>query len=1107
MRDGLFRLVSLCLMGLLLGNAGLGALVLGQVPPPTTPNNVPPPQIRELKGGEKHSYPFQLKANDYLNLAVAQRGIDVVLRFLGPDGNEVQRVDFVDGTQGVESLGVVVSLAGVFQLEIEAKDPAAKAGKYELRMDPVRAGTDQDRSRIEVEMLIGRANQLRKAGKSNDALPLATQALEKCEQVFGRENLLTAACLNTLASVYEGKSDYARAEPLYLRSLAILEKMQGPDSLDVGASLNNLALHYRAKGDYAKVEPLLLRSLAILEKKHGSDHPDVPRALNSLGLFNRTIGNYPQAEAIFQRALALTEKMTGLDPRTQSGLLHNLAQVQILQSNYPQAELLLQRALAIQEKAWGPEHPDVALSLNFLAALYRAKGDVGKVEPLLQRALAILEKALGPDHLSVALGLTNLGTVYRSKGDYAQAESLFRRALAIREKALGPNHSSVTSSRMNLAGIYAEKGDYAQAEALNRQALAIREARKDGDPVGVATALNNLAMVLYLEGKYAEAEPLFQRSLAIREKALGTTHPETALSLNNLAKLYQAQGNPTQALSYQARCNEVTEQDLQRNLVSGSERQKALYLKQTAFYWDQTLSLQVPMTATNPAARKVGLTIVLQRKGRALDVMTSEIGILRKQSNPHIQKLLDSYAKLVEQISALTLQGPEAGKSEGYLAYLRTLEEQKEKLENDISRQSLEFKVQLTPVSLEAVQQQIPTGAALVEYAVYRPFDVKARTYGTPRYVAYVLKPGSAATADPLWSVDLGPAEPIEQAVVKLRKALSTPQSSLTKDVKPASQALEKLIFAPLRPNLGKAGQVLISPDGQLSLIPFAALVDEKGAYLTESYRLTYLTSGRDLLRLAVKVESHQPPLVLADPDFAQGKGPVLAGHQYVPLKRLKGTESEGVALKSLFPQTNLKMQETATAEAIKAVQKPEILHIATHGYFLEDAPQPSTQGDERSLLRTDEPLNAEPLQVENPLLRSWLFFAGANQGGTEGGKGTMTALEVAQLDLWGTKLVTLSACETGVGETKNGDGVYGLRRALVLAGSESQMMSLWSVSDQGTRELMVDYYRRLKAGEGRSDALRNAQLNLLKSAKRQHPYYWAAFIQSGEWANLAGQR
>ena len=176
----------------------------------------------------------------------------------------------------------------------------------------------------------------------------------------------------------------------------------------------------------------------------------------------------------------------------------------------------------------------------------------------------------------------------------------------------------------------------------------------------------------------------------------------------------------------------------------------------------------------------------------------------------------------------------------------------------------------------------------------------------------------------------------------------------------------------------------------------------------------------------------------------------------------------------------------------------------ATHGQFLDaQAVLPASEDEKRLGITVD----VEKLKVENPLLRSWLFFAGANDGGSDENDGTLTALEAAQLDLWGTKLVVLSACETGVGEAKTGDGVYGLRRALVLAGSEAQLMSLWSVSDRATRELMVEYYTRLKAGEGRSDALRRVQLKMLKDPKRRHPFYWASFIQSGEWANLAGTR
>ncbi|HMW00826.1 MAG TPA: CHAT domain-containing protein, partial [Acidobacteriota bacterium] len=361
-------------------------------------------------------------------------------------------------------------------------------------------------------------------------------------------------------------------------------------------------------------------------------------------------------------------------------------------------------------------------------------------------------------------------------------------------------------------------------------------------------------------------------------------------------------------------------------------------------------------------------------------------------------------------------------------------------------------------------------------------------------------EPGTLAFAD------LGETEPIDRAVVTLRKVLSDKSKSLSSHVKPAAQALDQLVMKPVRALVGNTKHLLISPDGGLNLIPFAALMDEHGKFLVERYCLTYLTSGRDLLRLNVKLPSEEPPLVLANPDYAVGTGPVVAGQSLKPLLPLPATVKEGQEIQRLVGDARLVVKAEATEQAIKAVHRPALLHVATHGYFLTDTPRKTPLDPVRSLSNTPA-INVEELRIENPLLRSWLFFAGANQGGNEDNDGIMTALEAAQLDLWGTKLVTLSACETGVGEAKTGDGVYGLRRALVLAGSEAQLMSLWSVSDQATRKLMVDYYTRLKAGEGRSEALRNVQLEMLKDPRRQHPFYWASFIQSGEWANPDGKR
>jgi CHAT domain-containing protein len=207
-----------------------------------------------------------------------------------------------------------------------------------------------------------------------------------------------------------------------------------------------------------------------------------------------------------------------------------------------------------------------------------------------------------------------------------------------------------------------------------------------------------------------------------------------------------------------------------------------------------------------------------------------------------------------------------------------------------------------------------------------------------------------------------------------------------------------------------------------------------------------------------------------------------------------------------LFPETQVLTGRQAAKDILKQVDAPGILHIATHGFFLQEATEDATSLPGTAATK-DAPKKEDAASLQNPLLRSGLALAGANVNKTAADNGILTALEASDLNLWGTKLVTLSACDTGVGEVKNGEGVYGLRRAFILAGTESLVMSLWPVSDYVTRQLMTQYYTGLKSGLGRGEALRRAQLAMLNRKDRRHPFYWASFIQVGEWANLEGKR
>ncbi|WP_437902736.1 tetratricopeptide repeat protein [Sorangium sp. So ce327] len=954
------------------------------------------------------------------------------------------------------------------------------------------------------------AELLQTKGDDAAAEPLYRRALAIREKTIGPEHPDVAVSLSGLAGLLEAKGDYTAAEPLFRRALAIREKALGPEHPNVAIALNDMAALLQAKGDYTAAEPLFRRALAIREKALGPEHPNVATALKNLSELLFLRGDYAAAEPLYRRALAIREKALGPEHPSVAAVLHNLALLAYAKGDYAAAEPLHRRALAIEEKVGGPEHPNVARSLHSLAWLLQEKGDDPEAEALHRRALAILEKALGPEHPNVATALNNMAVLLDKKGDYSAAKRLHRRALAIWEKALGPEHPDVAVGLDNLAGLLDKEGDHASAEPLYRRALAIREKALGPEHADVAINLNNLAVLLEAKGDHASAEPLYRRALAIQEKALGPEHPRVAASLYNLAVLHWVSAAPTRALPLIQRAAAIHERVLASVLATSSERQKHAFVRTVQGETDVTVSLHVRTLQGRVDAARLALAVLLQRKGRVLDAMTDMLAQLRTRGRPEDQAKLTQLARLRGELATRTLRGPALGEDVSHhgdaLAKLRA---DVEVLERDLAARYKALAAERRAVPLENVQATLGPSAALVEIALFRPFDPHARPerrLGNLHYVAYVLH----RTGDPSW-VELGPAAPIDALVAQTRALLSAADPRYAE----AARALDEKVMQPVRQLLGEAREVYLSPDGELNLVPFAALVDERGQFLLARYRFTYLTSGRDLLRLEVtQTESpRSSPLVIGNPAYDEGGGvPASAtsgrrsdGMGAMQFGPLRWTEPEARAVKELLPDARLLLDKDATEAAIKALAGPAIVHLATHGFFLAQEPGAphASRGAQRPFLTLLQPGALPPLP-ENPLLLSGLALAGANQRRSGGEDGVLTALEVAGLDLWGTKLVVLSACDTGVGALSRGEGVYGLRRALVLAGADSQIMSLWKVADEETQALMKAYYGRLSAGDGRSDALREVQLAMAR--KPLHPYYWAAFIAGGSDRSLSGK-
>jgi CHAT domain-containing protein len=499
-------------------------------------------------------------------------------------------------------------------------------------------------------------------------------------------------------------------------------------------------------------------------------------------------------------------------------------------------------------------------------------------------------------------------------------------------------------------------------------------------------------------------------------------------------------------------------------------------------------------------------------------VLSESLVSLRRRLNSDDAQLLDHFNETTSQLARLVFAGPQQLTVEEFQLRSKELNEQREQLEADIARRSAEFRAQSQPVTIDAVRGTLPDNTALLEFASYRPLSPKGITakerYGAPRYVVYVIR----RQGEVRWR-ELGGTKEVDGAVQALRQALRNPQR---KDTQQLARALDEAVMQPVRPLLGDATQLLVSPDGELNLVPFAALVDEQGRYLIQRYSFTYLTSGRDLLRMQVARESKSGPLVVANPSFGDQPTTVVVATNSTSRRSLTNTyfeplaatEKEARSIQTLFPDATVLTGLKASETAVKQVAAPRVLHLATHGFFLSEpaalatvskSVPPAVAGGSRTQNATNG--TNSNATIENPLLRSGLAFAGANLRNGKADDGILTALEASGLNLWGTKLVVLSACDTGVGEVHTGEGVYGLRRAFTLAGAESLVMSLWPISDFTTRTLMTNYYQNLKQGMGRGEALRQVQLDMLKKNPKLNPFYWANFIQSGDWGNLEGRR
>ncbi|QPN70008.1 CHAT domain-containing tetratricopeptide repeat protein [Synechococcus sp. CBW1108] len=955
----------------------------------------------------------------------------------------------------------------------------------------------------DIKAIFEQAEKLRTEGKYGAAVNIWRQLMPIIEKNFGIESPTASEALYMIASLLDKSGRTTDAETYYRRHLKLQKKLLGSIHPEVSKALLILSFNLEDQLKYTAAENARREALFIDESLLGSNDLGVATTLTLLAYNLNNQGRYNDAEQVFRRALAIEDLALGQDSQKYATSLNYLAGLLKRQGRLDEADYYYSRSLSTREKLLGPSHPDTATTLNDLTLVKIGRGRHLLAEELLLQSLEIFRKEIGAESQQFANALSNLAVVSNYLGKYAEAEKMLRQSLLINEKNLGPENAGLAATINNLGLLMQELGRYPEAESLLKRSLIINEKNRGPNHPETANSLNNLGVLLSDQGRHAAANLLYRRSLAIESKSSNNDYLRMGSLYANMSREHAIAGQYSEALMLITKSLAMEFTWLTREAPPLPSELRSKFLDQLSQNW------QIPFgwIESHPPAAELALNTRLNRQGLLLEIEQRQ-GLLL--NSPGVDQ-----AK-VEQLQALTQQLASVSLPPEHRAAAR---DQRDRLQSELYRQIPELQIQLvTPLE---VAKALPADGVLVEFQRYRSWDgrkPKNQRWGEAQYIALVLKPSGSISSMPL-----GPAAAIEATV---HKGLSASAEDLT-DAEAVWAQLSNQVLKPLLPQLSGSRQWFLSPDGELNRVPFAALPapQQPSTPLAKVVQLRLLTTGRELVRLQQPAPPSTAALVMANPSYdranakptpatrpdtdtngAQRRSAELGSSRWNPLP---ATQREGQQVASLLG-SGLISGAAATTTSLQRQKGPALLHIASHGFFVAD----SEKEPARPLLALqDQSTLLWPLRGEDPQLRSGLVFAGANQPDADpNDDGYLTAAEAVNLNLKGTQLVVLSACSTGQGDVRTGEGVYGLQRSLTVAGARSTLLSLWKVDDAATAEFMSRFYKRLKAGEGRADALAAVQSEFRSGAVRgpggedwSPPYYWAAWQLVGDWRPIQG--
>jgi CHAT domain-containing protein len=823
------------------------------------------------------------------------------------------------------------------------------------------------------------------------------------------------------------------------------------------------------KRQFKPAEFYFLAAMQAYQDEKLTDNINYSKTFSDLGLLYATLGRFNSASQYTQQALEMREEKLGQKSFGYAASINNRAVLYQELAQYNEAEKDFESAKAVVKEILG-ESRELALVLNNEAILFAEVGRNDAAIASLQQANAIFDK-LPVKALNNQVGTqSNLALLYQRTNKFAEAEAIYLKL----EKDLGTSNPYYAGVLNNLALLYVQMNKPEKVEDYLKKAAQVYKTKFGEESPNYAKVIGDQGWFYRTKERYAEAEPLLQRSMEIREKTLGVDHPDYVKSREELAILYWKNQQWDKAYGHYKIVMDKTIEFINKYFPPMSEAEKTKYWDTTFPRFQRYYNFAIDANASLPNVVQDVFDYQTATKALLLNATSKVKTAIIKSGNPELIKDYLTWLDQKESLARYYSLSKEDIKDQKI--NLDSIEQSANRMEKSLSQRSTDFSSGYTtqPISYKTIRDALADAEAIVEI-------IRVRNYTQDftedsRYAALVMTKTSQAP---------------KLVVLDNGNQLETRYSKFYKNAiqqKAADEYSYTQFWSRIEPALGGKKVVYISPDGVYNQINLNTIKNTAGVYLLNQYDLITIGNSKDLLTLkGRKPVTTKNATLIGFPNYG--------GNTVAPLPGTK-VELDGInkILKASGYQVKQFMQQDATEAALKALKAPTVLHIATHGYFKKD----SEVGENGALGISME--NAQ----ENPLLRSGLLMSGASAtiDGTNSvdlssnDNGIVTAYEVMNMNLDGTALIVLSACETGLGEVKAGEGVYGLQRAFLVAGANALIMSLWKVDDAATQQLMTNFYTNWVKTGNKQKAFKLAQTQLM--AKYKEPYYWGAFVMMG---------